>query len=289
MNLNTSRAKDLHFSDTPSADIANAVISNGFAVLRGAIEKEQIKLIHLNLEKIYLMHRSLICNDPSAIKFFTSWGIEEIKALENGNCSLKQYEAQFGEIASTCSFLEDLKFQQTCSLIFKDGKYHRTGTDTLMTVSPSHQYEGYSTVGIDMHTDGMYFNDSLYGLTVWIPLQECGRDAPSLDVIVADHHEVRRKSGFALNRPSLGEKQFNFHHYKKDFFAEQNLRQHFPLESFLTPEFTPGDVMLFSNWAIHGTNRNLGLSLSRSAIQLRLEGNHFDPKKSRHFLRRLLL
>ncbi len=273
---------DFNYRKTSARRIANAILKNGAAMLRGAVPPENVAAIKANIDRIYALHRRLIDRDAEAVAFFAGWQLGQIEALNEGDVFAPLYQAAFGKTATIYSFLDDPKFKQVCALVFPRGEYHRTGTDTLMTVRPpsrNSQEEKNTTPGIDLHTDGMYFNDSRFGLTVWLPLDRCGRDAPGLETILAGHEEVRRYTGFDRQRPVPSEPRWNWHHYEEGVFAEEKLRRHFPRERWFAPEFSGGDLMVLSNWALHGSYREPGMSRPRSAVQVRLEGNSFDPNK----------
>jgi hypothetical protein len=280
---------DFSYRDTSARLIADTILKNSAVVLRGAITVDKIARIRSNLETIYSTHRRLLSGDHEAAAFFAKWDSGAVEALKDGNVAAAPYEAAFGKTASIRSFLKDRKFKRVCRLIFRRGKYYRTGTDNLMTVwSPSREKKANTSDGVDLHTDGMYFNDSRYGLTVWIPCDPCGRDAPGLEVVLAGHKEVREYTGFDSQRTVPANAKWNWHHYSDGVFVEKQLREHFPPERWLAPQFSPGDVMILSNWALHGTYRKSGMTRSRSAIQVRVEGKYFDPDEAKvKFLRRL--
>src|SRR5258707_8123443 len=267
---------DYNYSSSSPRQIVNSVLQNGVVLLRAAIAPDQIKRIKSNLETIYSMHQRLISGDAKAVAFFADWDAA-LETLKGGDVVEPPYEKKFGQNESIYSFLDDPKFKEICALIFSGGKYYRTGTDNLMTVGARSQKTANATRGIDLHTDGMYFNDSRYGLTIWFPLDVCGRDAPGLEVVLAGHKEVREYTSFDQHRPAPPEPKWNWHHYRDGAFAEEQLRQHFQPNRWFAPEMSPGDVMILSNWSLHGSHRTAGMTRSRSAVQVRVEGYDFDP------------
>jgi len=284
---------DYNYSSSSPRRIGNSILQNGVVLLRGAIALHQIKRIKSNLELIYSMHQRLINGDAEAVAFFANWDAA-LDTLKDGNVLAPPYEDKFGQSASIYAFLDDKKFKKICEFIFRDGKYCRTGADNLMTVRPPSQKMAHATGGIDLHTDGMYFNDSRYGLTIWYSLDACGRDAPGLECILAGHKEVREYTGFDPHRPVPREPKWNWHHYRDGVFAEEQLRRHFLPNRWFAPEISPGDVLILSNWTLHGSQRTPGMSRSRSAVQVRVEGYDFDPADTmerlpiiRHAVRRM--
>lgn len=229
------------------------------------------------MEQIYAQHQLLKQDNVEAAAFFEGCSQAELDGLAAGNISVQLYETRFARVASVYSFIREPTFIAVCADLFQDGRYHTTGADTLMTVSAQGSGGENATVGIPMHTDGMYFNDSRYSVTVWIPLDPCGRDAPGLEVVIADHHDVRRYAGFEASRAAPPDRKWNWHHYRDGAFDDAELRRHYGPDRWRAPEFDIGDLMVFSNWAIHGSYRTPAMTKRRSAIQLRLESDSFDP------------
>src|SRR4029077_7771840 len=81
-----------------------------------------------------------------------------------------------------------------------------------------------------IHQDSVF---ELHGLTAWIALSPCGKDAPALQFI-------RRKRRQLLPTAAPDAKQIS---PRRFFFWE-----------WTKPIFEPGDVVLFDSYTVHGTN-----------------------------------
>lgn len=146
----------------------------------------------------------------------------------------------------------------------------KTGTDTLMRVHPHAKPYAQSTKGISWHTDGIYFQDELPWLILWIPLDPCGSDAPGLSLISATENEVKEYSNFNLLNVKPNNARWNFWKYRDKAWDSNSIETHFQ-DKIISPNFKPEDLVMFSNWMVHSTYQSLNMTKTRSAIQLRLE------------------
>lgn len=85
-------------------------------------------------------------------------------------------------------------------------------------------------------------------ITCWIPLTDCGRNRPGLQLI-------RRNLDQLL-------------HY--DCLNEVKLRQRFAPDEFWSPEMTLGDVLIFLNGTLHKTYVTEAMTQDRISVELRL-------------------
>lgn len=254
--------------------IADLIKTKGAALLRNALEEGYVGTIKANLARIYELNARREAGDKAAAALFQG---QDLAGIRNGDVTVPLYESLFGAETSILAYLENPGFLDVCRRVFKGGKHENTGRNTLMTVHPPAETADNATVGIRLHTDGMYYDDERFGLTVWIPLDPCGRAAPGLELVIADHHDVRAYSGFDLRRPAPAERKWNWHKYRPGAFETDVIRAHYGAR-VVVPEFRPGDVLIFSNWTIHGTHRTPEMTGRRSAIHLRVEGAAFDPR-----------
>ena len=277
----TSDRIDLDFRTTPALEIADCIQRVGAVVLRSAVDMELVGRIKANLRRIYLMHQAYSNGDPTAAEVFDGFDPRAVATIADGNVVARVYEELFGREASMYAPIAEPKLTDVFALTFVDGRYERTHLDTLATVHPRALPAPQANHGIPMHTDGSHYNDMLYGLTIWIPLDPCGREAPGLQILTANHHEVRRFVDFDPSRPAPEAPYLNFHKYRPDAFHADRIHRQFGSSRIVTPECVPGDVIIFSNWTLHATYHHDGMQRSRSVIQARLQGFAFDPAPGR--------
>jgi hypothetical protein len=275
--MDALRGMDVDFCTTGADVIANCIKRLGGVILRSAVDVDLVTTIRNNMDHVYAMHQRLAADDAEARAFFREQSADEVSQLEKGNVGRRLYEAHFGRTASMFAPLADPKLRRVLSLSFAGERYHPADRDILTTVRPPAEAAAQTNLGIPMHTDGSYYNDMLFGLTAWIPLDACGRDAPGLQLVAADHHEVRRYVEFDPSQPAPAEPYYNFHKYRADAFDLESIERHFGAERVVRPVCERGDLILFSNWCLHGTYQHTDMCRTRSAIHVRFEGDAFDP------------
>jgi hypothetical protein len=133
---------------------------------------------------------------------------------------------------------------------------------TLITVSDRFPQ---SIRGIQMHTDGIVQGTVDAVVAMWSPLHACGTRAPGLSLVSAGKLSV-----LSYLQKAFPDKQIPGWNSSTDWgtaFYEQDLKRAFGEP--ITPELEPGDVVIFTNWTIHGTQ---SISGHRSAIVQRWKG-----------------
>lgn len=268
---------EIDFQSSPPSTMVDVLRVYGATVLRSAISLKEIATIKSNLEAIYAMHRALKTGDPGGIAFFDKVDPALVDRVEDGNVAPQIYEKHFAPTASMYAFLRDPKFADICRGIFPSGKYAHQWLDTLMTVQPPSHTVGPGHDGIGLHTDGMYYDDTKFALTIWIPLDDCGRDAPGIMFVAAGHDEIRAYASFDRDATAPAGTTTNFHKYDMSKFGDRSIAEAFPENRIISPDLRRGDVCLFTNWSIHATHRHAAMTRARSALQLRIIGDAFDP------------
>jgi hypothetical protein len=96
-------------------------------------------------------------------------------------------------------------------------------------------------------------------VNVWIPLSDCGDDAPGLEVVVGSGGELVRpanpEAGGIVERARLDEKA---------------VLASYPADAIIHPVFSVGDAIIFTGDTIHRTYIAPGMTRSRASIDMRL-------------------
>jgi hypothetical protein len=127
--------------------------------------------------------------------------------------------------------------------------------------------------GLGLHTDGIIQGTTELTLTMWAPLHSCGTEAPGISVVPASNGQV-----LDYLRKEFPGKQIPGWCSTSEWaatgaFTVQAIRTAFG-EPY-RPTMDPGDVMLLTNWTIHGTNVRPEMTKRRSAAILRLRHQSF--------------
>jgi hypothetical protein len=108
----------------------------------------------------------------------------------------------------------------------------------------------------------------------WVPFDECGIDAPCLQVVPINYRDTRRYSGFS-RKPVFERKDDglgNWAFFPQEYYEPEKLQDDFGPDCLFRPVMHPGDVIVASNWLIHGSYQTPAMSRGRSSMELRFIG-----------------
>ena len=115
------------------------------------------------------------------------------------------------------------------------------------------------------HQDGSYHSRTSrdhVGLTTWIPLCDCGRDAPGLELYPRALDEVLPVPD-GVESPHL-------------FCDAQTVLERFGNQLW-APEFAAGDVLVFTHFVLHRTHLVPGMTRERQSADFRVFPAHSAP------------
>jgi ectoine hydroxylase-related dioxygenase (phytanoyl-CoA dioxygenase family) len=113
-----------------------------------------------------------------------------------------------------------------------------------------HAWHQDGALGFDFlaYPDGNYPPDALISMvTCWIALDDCGNDAPGLELITQEQPELLSPSGL----------------------TDARIRDRFLPEHFWRPVLQPGDALLFTGEILHRTHVVPAMMHDRTSIELR--------------------
>lgn len=105
----------------------------------------------------------------------------------------------------------------------------------------------------EWHQDGQFLGDDLRVLNTWIPLTDCGTDAPGLAV-------VPRRLDSILATGGDGQ-AFDW------TVTPDNVAEFTGGAPVLYPEFAAGDALLFDDWMLHATGTLPGMTKPRYGVE----------------------
>lgn len=116
---------------------------------------------------------------------------------------------------------------------------------TLRRVSPFNVIGGW-------HQDGAFLGEGIGAFNIWLALNECGRDAPGLDIVPRRLEHVIPKDERAQFDWSVSEE------------GVLEAADGFPI---VRPAFEPGDALLFDHLLLHRTGADASMTRDRYAIE----------------------
>lgn len=136
---------------------------------------------------------------------------------------------------------------------------------------PYHQDQGFypQFTGIEDGNTHIIIN-------AWIPLDDCGKDAPGLEV-----YPQKLDTLIRTIKPEKNQKTGIYDYIEID---ESNVAQHVDAARLWKPEYKVGDVMLMTNHTLHRTHMADSMTKSRTSVEIRSTSTAF-PLKTREILR----
>jgi len=123
---------------------------------------------------------------------------------------------------------------------------------------------------ICMHCDGPVLSRHTYSINIWVPLDDCGADAPGLQLVPDAFKERQEAVRHDLETSYV------------DMELELAVQRHYSSELDGKPRFRPrlarGDVVMFHNWVMHGTFSRPEMTNPRTSFELR-----FNAPRRRDF------
>jgi hypothetical protein len=131
----------------------------------------------------------------------------------------------------------------------------------------------------------LHLDSEIHGLNFttyfWIPFQDCGVDSPTLQLLPVDYRKSRAYSGYTGKLLRAGER-WNLGYFSRSLIEPAPVTAKFGQDCFLRPILHPGDIIIASNWIIHGSHRTPSMTKGRANIEVRFIGSSMDIKTSEH-------
>ncbi len=229
-------------------DIVSNLEVHGCSLLRGVAPSERIERYLAALDSIYTRHDK----SPNDFK-----GREDNVA--QGDVFRKTFDSFSG--MKFDKLFDHPKLTEVANCIL--GRLRSVTNGNFLSVSG----EGKAIAGIGLHTDGIIQGTKSLVLCFWMPLHPCGVDAAGLSLIPASKDKVIRY--LRKNFPGKEIPGWSSSTEWAKAFELASLRKEFG--NVWNPVMNPGDVMVFTNWTIHGSNFTSQMQKRRSAGVLRLQ------------------
>jgi hypothetical protein len=114
-----------------------------------------------------------------------------------------------------------------------------------------------------------------FTLNHWIPFQNSGNDIAGIQFLPIDYRATRLFCGFTGDR-LRPETEFNFHYFPEGCPSLDVIEQTFGPRCLLRPTVNAGDLVLLSNWIVHGTYKTEAMKAGRMNAEIRYMGEHID-------------
>jgi hypothetical protein len=125
---------------------------------------------------------------------------------------------------------------------------------------------------IRMHCDGPILSRHTYSLNFWVPLVECGRDAPGLVLVPGPFRQLQEAHRHNLEQDFVDEVE---HMRQQEFYTD--MRDGLPR---FRPEMARGDILIFHNWIMHASYVTAEMQKSRVSLELRFNAPRIEDFES---------
>lgn len=118
------------------------------------------------------------------------------------------------------------------------------------------------------HQDGAFMGPEINSINMWVPMNKCGgsTDSPGLDVVPVRMREVFRTGADGA--------MFDWS------ISEEDLREAFGQDAFVSPVFEQGDAFFFDHFYMHRTQYRQDFSRPRYALETWFFGDrNFPPNQ----------
>jgi hypothetical protein len=246
---NVFRAIDRDIAAWTPEILRAAYVAHGCAVVRGAIDLDMIASLRRITSDIYDRTSSVHVHDPE---------IAEATQGERSGFDLISHPA----------------LKRFLDLIFVGQRYRREDS-TARRISGTEMQSDWQPP-LELHVDS-YFHQFWFTVNFWVPFDECGMDAPCLQLLPVNYRETRRYVGFSRQpvheyRDGTG----NSRYFPAGTLAPDRVQQDFGEGCLFRPTMKPGDVIIASNWIVHGSYRTPNMRSGRSSMEVRFIGQAPD-------------
>ena len=124
---------------------------------------------------------------------------------------------------------------------------------------------------LDLHLDAE-FHSFAFTTNFWIPFHECGVECPTMQLVPLDHLKTREYSGYTGTK--LGEGQWHKGFFSREALEIDRVVDTFGRNCFLRPILRPGDLIVSSNWILHGSYRTQDMKKGRTSVEVRFIGTN---------------
>lgn len=243
-----SRELDRNIRDWTPESLHRTYLTHGCAVVRGAIDATRRAQVKEAIGQAY-------AEKPGALHVYN----RDIEASSGGNVS--------GWELVDVPLLQDF-----LSLTFRGqgwGREHVTARRISGIDSDTFWQDP-----LDLHLDAQ-FHHFQFVVNFWVPFDRCGEDAPSLQLVPLNYRKTRAWSQF-IGHQHRQDEPFFFGYFRKDLPNPDTSIASFGEDCFFRPIMNPGDVIVSSNWVLHGSYRTPQMKRGRSSAELRFVGSNLD-------------
>jgi hypothetical protein len=244
--------------------LRGAVQHHGSLLVRGLIPEATTAHLRDNIDRAFAAHEAHAENRSAELGVEAWYTPLADRGIDDG---ILDFDRQFGNSVDTLlaadsprALFDVLDLYRRIGVVsvltdyFGEHPTLSARKTTLRRLHADRFFEALDRRGSDSgwHQDGAFLGAHVRTMNLWVALSECGRDAPSLDLI------ARRVDRLL----STGTEAAAF-----DWAASRAVVEEIGAEFIVRPEFAPGDAIFFDGLMVHQTGAAPAMTEIRYAIE----------------------
>jgi hypothetical protein len=249
--------------------VNRCLFQSGYIVLRNAIDRNRCAIFHGIVGRTHDQLRAKLQTKGIDIDALTAddkhrdvW--HEIGwELRNGQITPRVFDMVNSGLAIE-DVIAGLNFYSLLQNFFVDTFRASGGCKAQRINPPSAQPM------VHWRSDAPHYGAEAFGLTIWVPLVDCGIDAPGIQFAPSNHQAVQQFLKYDRARPGVfdaaGTAMIEDGRYVRNMYGG----------AVSQPEFLAGDVAIFTNWTVHATHVTEKMTKPRQSIECRFASDQFE-------------
>ena len=246
---------DFHRDEINPALFAKAMTEQNCMVIRDIIPKKQLEKVFETVKKVYekwdKQHEDGTLPEEQKNLVFYSGHVLAAAVAEEAKWPSPGYVLEEGL----------MKSQEMMLLL---GQYFQS--DLGFFLNNCHPRRQKVKKGpnppVPYHQDAIFMG-GIPIINCWIPLVDCGKDAPGLEVVRSPIRQI-------IKPPQYDEhKEINYDKIRLEY---EQVHALFPEDCFWAPELEVGDVLIINSLTVHRTHRTDAMTKDRYSLEARCTG-----------------
>ena len=184
----------------------------------------------------------------------------------------RDFQADAG--ATPFALLANPKFKKFLALVYSRQLYLRMNATARRIQGAEENREWQEP--LSLHLDAQ-FHRPQFTVNFWTPTEDCGIDRPTLQLVPVDYMSTRHYTGYT-GRLLRQSEEAKLGYFSREAFLLDHVEKSFGEDCFLRPTMRAGDVIIASNWILHGTYRTPAMREGRTSLEIRFIGTDLDVR-----------
>jgi hypothetical protein len=263
---------DRDASTVTPAEFRAALIDHGVILLRNAVPPDVIEPLrataaamieHFDSIPRDVIEREILDEDP-AVRL---WWDQKLAHGLHYNMDIVNFsrgaQSLFDPIRRT-------SMGELLAAAWPDHKVVENHVSPLHRIFPPGEAPGFNGPPLQMHVDAAFHKCDTLGLNFWTPLTPAGGERPGLAVLPLGVKAAQAYMEFNPDGHDGEPETANQSKFRNSKALLENLERAGLAKDLWRPLLNPGDILVFTNFTIHGTWCEAGMTSPRTSIEARV-------------------